>query len=91
MPELAKPKFREQCNGCGLCCRLEICETGAELLPGAVAPCPALEWEDGRTWCGLVRHPSRHLSLNFSGADQMVGPLFLQAIAGGQGCGMEDV
>lgn len=22
--------------------------------------CPALEWEDGRFWCGLMRHPAAY-------------------------------
>jgi hypothetical protein len=30
-----------------------------ELVPGSQpgTPCTALEWEDGRSWCGLVRRP----------------------------------
>ena len=88
MPE--KPRYREACNGCGLCCALELCDLAEDAFPGAPAPCPALEWEDGRAWCGMVRHPSRHLKLNFAGADPMVKDLFAQGIAMGQGCGMED-
>jgi hypothetical protein len=87
---LAKPKFREPCNGCGLCCALQLCEIAEEQFVGASAPCPALEWEDGRAWCGLVRHPSRHLKINFVGADPTVSPLFAKVIAVGQGCGMPD-
>lgn len=87
---LEKPKFREPCNGCGLCCSLELCELGEMAFPGAQAPCPALEWEDGRAWCGMVRHSSKHLKLNYTGADEIVSPLYAQGIGAGQGCGMED-
>lgn len=85
-----KPKFRETCNGCGLCCAAQLCDLAEMAFPGASAPCPALEWEDGRAWCGMIRHPSRHLSLNYSGADPMMGQLFAQGIALNQGGGMED-
>lgn len=88
--ELTKPKFRDVCNGCGLCCALELCDVAVQAFPGALAPCPALEWEDGRAWCGMARHPSRHLSLNYAGADPIVAPLYLEAIGADQGCGMED-
>lgn len=88
--ELVKPKFREPCNGCGLCCALELCILAEDAFPGASAPCPALEWDDGRAWCGMVRHPSRHLAVNFAGVDEVLSPLYLIGIAAGQGCGMED-
>ena len=84
-----KPKFGEPCNGCGECCRLELCEVGEAYFPGALAPCPALEWEEGRAWCGLVRHPSRHLGMNFN-ADETLTPMFTLLLPIGQGCGMED-
>lgn len=84
-----KSPFRSPCNGCGLCCRVQLCELADQLFPGASAPCPALEWEDGRAWCGMLRHPSRHLSAAFNG-DKILIPLFEQAIGIGQGCGMED-
>jgi len=53
---LPKPKFTEPCNGCGFCCATELCELADHVFPGAVAPCPALEIEDGRTWCGMIGH-----------------------------------
>lgn len=84
-----KPKFREPCNGCGLCCATELCEVAEQLFVGASAPCPALEWTDGRAWCGLITHPSRHLMAKFN-ADEVLVPLFSQAIPIGQGCGMSD-
>jgi len=84
-----KPKFKDPCNGCGLCCRLELCEEAERYFPGAPLPCPALEFEDGRTWCGLIRNPSRHLMFNFN-ADKVLTPLFSKVIPIGQGCGMPD-
>jgi hypothetical protein len=87
---LEKPRFGDKCNGCGLCCASQLCDLAEQQFAGAVAPCPALEWEDGRTYCGLVRHPSRHLKINFAGADNSLAPLTEQLIAVGQGCGMPD-
>ncbi len=90
LPVLNKPKFREPCNGCGQCCREELCDIAEQHFAGAQAPCPALEWEDGRAWCGLIRHPSRHLTLKFN-IDEYLSPMFLKVVPGvGQGCGMED-
>ena len=86
---IAKPKLRAPCNGCGLCCISSLCEIAEALLPGAQAPCPALEAENGRFWCGLVRHPSKHLGIRWNG-DSILSPLIAKGIALGQGCGMED-
>lgn len=87
--ELTKPKYTESCNGCGLCCAAELCDVAEYFFEGSPAPCPALEFEDGRTWCGLVRHPSRHLAMHFN-ADTVITPMILKLIPIGQGCGMED-
>ena len=89
LPVLQKPKFSEPCNGCGLCCAEELCDVAEDQFPGAQAPCPALEWSEGRAWCGLIRHPSRHMQLKFN-ADDILSPLFAQVIPINQGCGMED-
>lgn len=94
--QLAKPAYRDPCNGCGLCCKLELCVVAELAFPGAIAPCPALEWEDGRAWCGMVRHPSRDLGLNYHIPDDAVlgrEPLRDMTARGlgiGLGCGMED-
>ncbi len=66
MPDLpigpAKPKIHSPCNGCGLCCVADACEIARAWVPEAKphAPCPALEFEGGRFWCGMVRHPFKH-------------------------------
>jgi hypothetical protein len=87
--KLDKPKFGDACNGCGLSCALELCDVAEREFPGASAPCPALEWEDGRAWCGMIRHPSRHTSMQWA-ADDVLSPLYAQLIPIGQGCGMPD-
>jgi hypothetical protein len=51
-----KPKRGEPCNGCGYCCAAEVCEIGLHAFGASTpAPCPALEFRDGRFWCGIVR------------------------------------
>lgn len=86
---IPKPPFRAACNGCGLCCRAQICELGEQYFPGAQAPCPALRLQDGKFQCGLALTPSALLGLRFNG-DEILAPLFAKAIGSGQGCGMED-
>lgn len=79
--ELAKPRFGSPCNGCGLCCRSEVCGVGlAAFGQSQPAPCPALVVNDGRYWCGLV------LMEQDSGAS----PLFAQTLAIGRGCDSDD-
>ena len=56
-----KPAHGDACNGCGLCCIAEPCPIAAEMGAVIDRPCPYVEWEAGRFWCGLVRHPSKHL------------------------------
>lgn len=57
-----KPAFNAPCNGCGLCCVATACGLAIDLVPGAEfgRPCPALEWEGGRSWCGMIRRPFHH-------------------------------
>jgi len=58
---LPKPALGQACNGCGYCCTVQPCRLAEELLNCHVGPCIALEHEDGRTYCGLVRRPLVHL------------------------------
>ncbi|WP_155633130.1 hypothetical protein [Burkholderia stagnalis] len=57
----AKPKFGESCNGCGYCCTVGPCMLAQEFLHCMTGPCVALEVQDGRTVCGLVRNPLGYL------------------------------
>jgi len=58
---LPKPKFGENCNGCGYCCVTEPCQLAQEFLKCHTGPCLALESRDGRTICGLARNPIGYL------------------------------
>lgn len=61
-----KPRIGQDCNGCGICCVAEPCAVALEYADGAERAanggqaCPALEWDDGRSWCGMVRRPLIH-------------------------------
>ena len=66
LPKLAKPKFKDSCNGCGYCCTVGPCQLAQEFLGCTEGPCIALEAKDGRTVCGLVRNPLGYL---FKAAD----------------------
>lgn len=56
-----KPRFGEPCNGCGYCCTLHPCLLAQELLNCTTGPCVALEAQDERSICGLVRNPLAYL------------------------------
>lgn len=52
---LDKPRKGDACNGCGLCCRMQVCLVGQMRHgPDTPAPCPSLVESHGRTWCGVV-------------------------------------
>lgn len=57
----SKPKRGEPCNGCSYCCSTEPCSLAKEFLNCQAGPCVALEYEVGRTRCGLVRNPLGYL------------------------------
>jgi hypothetical protein len=54
LPIIQKPEYGEPCNGCGFCCKEEICAIGKEVLKTEAAPCPVLELRDGIYRCGLL-------------------------------------
>jgi hypothetical protein len=77
-----KPRFGTACNGCGICCKLSLCELAQIAFPGAQEPCPALKIApDGRsTYCELAATEA---------ANRM--PPLIQTILGvGYGCSMTD-
>lgn len=77
-----KPKFGSPCNGCGLCCRLELCVLADVFYPGATAPCPGLKTSDDgtRTYCELVQIEQQ----------QKMVPMIQLGLGVGLGCGMRD-
>jgi hypothetical protein len=90
---ITKPIRGEPCNGCGLCCSLEVCGIGIKVLGlGTTAPCPALEYDNGRTFCGLIRNPAK-----WSERGDSTDPLFghfsnmvSNALGIGKGCCSDD-
>lgn len=82
-----KPRFGEACNGCGLCCAAEPGGLALDLMRAdPAAACPALEWEAGRFYCGLIRWASRYLDLPHDWADAHLGSVFSEALGAGRGC-----
>lgn len=82
-----KPAFGSPCNGCGFCCAAEPCGVARQFVPGATdgAPCPAMEFEHGRFWCGMVRRPGYYLGLPAWGDEEM-GAMIGEALGTGKGC-----
>ena len=79
------PGFRSPCNGCGLCCAAEPCDVARQFLGATQGPCPALEFEGGRFWCGVIRRLSHYLSKPLFG-DGMVREILGDLLGIGQGC-----
>lgn len=89
---LAKPDFGSPCNGCGHCCRTVACALSVKYLGSAVATCVALEHQDGRYWCGLVRNPAKYLGLMEWAKEFAViefSPKFAYMLRIGAGCDSE--
>ena len=55
-----KPPHGQPCNRCGLCCVATLCPLARHVFRRELGPCPALEYADGQSVCGLVAHPMRH-------------------------------
>jgi hypothetical protein len=68
---------------------LELCALAVELIDDAAAPCPAMEYADGRFWCGLVRHPHRYLGTP-AASNRFIGPMVHDALCIGEGCDATD-
>lgn len=53
---LEKPAMYQPCNGCGMCCIVQVCDLGLEL--GDDKNCRALlKNDDGSYGCGLIVDP----------------------------------
>lgn len=89
---LTKPRKGDPCNGCGMCCTVQPCMLAAEFLNCTEGPCVALESEDGRTYCGMVRRPIHYL-LRQDAPPSATGALqsHLASVLGlGHGCDSDD-
>ena len=74
-----KPPWGATCNGCGYCCAAEVCPVGQKVYRTTQAPCPGLEFREGRFWCGAVKI-----------ADEIGrGPLIRLVLGIGFGCDSE--
>ncbi len=74
-----KPEFDKKCNGCGLCCMMEVCAIGKGIYGKRIeAPCPALmkDTKLNRFFCGVVKMEKE------SGTK----PVFAEALGIGKGC-----
>lgn len=92
---IPKPAFGSPCNGCGYCCQQEACKLSVGYLKSTVAPCIALEIEDGRHWCGLVRNPAKYLPVGEEPWKEDVlrihlSPVFAGMLRLGSGCDADD-
>jgi hypothetical protein len=89
---VADPFGRERpCNGCGLCCKQRPCALARSLAGVFEGPCPCLEKEDGRWWCGLVRNPHKHIPglASKPWGDEALAPMIHQALGIGRSCDAE--
>lgn len=91
--KLPKPKIGEPCNGCGLCCSVQVCRNGAfvlglvdELGDTVAGPCPAIVHKtDGRMTCGVVENPNKYLKHRPYPA-KVLSNNFARLIGAGNGC-----
>lgn len=91
---LKKPKIGEPCNGCGLCCRLTVCHTGAYMMNlvdywgeyRVYGQCPALTPRaDGSFACGLLINPKKWVkSKNYKA--EVISKHVAICISSGTGC-----
>lgn len=91
-PASAKPDFGSPCNGCGVCCIAVPCPLARDLCGAFEGPCPALEFDAGRYWCGLIRNPHKHIPglSEKPWSDETIRELILSSGAFGVGCDSDD-
>ena len=93
MERLTKPKIGEPCNGCGICCQIQLCNTGAFLLKKVKylgertikGQCPALVAEpDGRFVCGLIKSPAKFIRSKYR--PDVISRTVTTLVGAGNGC-----
>ena len=91
--KLPKPKIGEACNGCGLCCHIQLCNTGAFLLKKVKflgekpikGKCPALlSNKDGSFSCDLIKTPTRFIKSKYR--SEIISKTVAQLVGSGTGC-----
>ena len=89
---LLKPAYGLPCNGCGYCCAEEPCASAREHIPNHLGEgaCVALEREDDRFVCGMIRRPGHYMQLPSDWADVHLGGIFAAALGAGRGCDADD-
>lgn len=58
-----KAPHGQPCTSCGLCCHVALCDLSAAIYDkpkDAPGPCPALQWVDGKSRCGVLVEPTRY-------------------------------
>lgn len=80
LPFKTKPVYGSPCNGCGLCCALELCVVAQLEDPAAKAPCKFLVYQADRTICALVK----------TEIENNLKPVIQETLGVGNGCFMED-
>jgi hypothetical protein len=87
-----KPAFGAPCNGCGICCKAVPCPIARDLLAAFEGPCPALELDEGRYWCGLLRNPHQHIYglKEKPWVDPIIRSMIMESGAFGVGCDSDD-
>ncbi len=90
----AKPPHGAPCNGCGFCCRMELCPVAVGVLGDQPGPCPALQPRNGVPGfeCGLVVNPERYAPRQTEcyGASAM-SQAALVMLGAGHGCDAVDM
>lgn len=88
--ELAAPKpaYGTPCNGCGACCIAIPCVLARDMIGAVEGPCPALERDADRYWCGLIRAPHKHVPglSQKPWADEVIRSMILETGTFGKGC-----
>ena len=81
--EIKKPEFGAPCNGCGFCCKNEVCKIGVEAFGEHKAPCVGLIFDSDENIyrCKLVLIEGRF----------MKEKLIAKTLGVGLGCDATDV
>lgn len=87
-----KPPYGSPCNGCGFCCAAVPCGIAIEYIPDhpTEGPCQAMEFAEGRFFCGMIRRPGHYMGLPNDWADDILGGMIAEALGAGRGCDADD-